>query len=199
MNMKKILSIAAALLFAITLSAQTKGLEANFTLTKTTAAKSAAETSKGKIYYAEPGSLALHYAAPSENLMVISGNAVYSRQGDKERRFDTTKNAPMRSMAATLINCVKGETQKVADENDADITVKDFARTKDVTITARKKAARGYSQIKLSYNRSDGNLIYMKLTEFGGTVSEYKMSGFRSGVTLPKDAFTIPAKVKETK
>ncbi len=192
--MKKILTILAVLASAFTLSAQTKGLEANFTLTKTSAAKSATETATGKIYYAEPGSLALHYAAPSKNLMIIAGTAVYSRQGDKERHFDTTKNAPMRSMASTLINCVKGETKKVAEENDADIVVKDFARTKDVTITARKKAARGYSQIKLSYNRSNGQLIYMKLIEFGGTVSEYKMTGFRSGVTLPKDAFAIPAK-----
>ncbi len=192
--MKKILTLIAALASALTISAQTKGLEANFTLTKTSAAKAAAETFSGKIYYAEPGNLALHYAAPSNNLLVIAGTAVYNRQGDKDRHFDTTKNAPMRSMASTLINCVKGETAKVAEENDADITVKDFARTKDVTITARKKSPRGYAQIKLSYNRSNGQLIYMKLTEFGGTVSEYKMTGFRSGVTLPKDAFTIPAK-----
>lgn len=192
--MKKIISILAVLLCAGTVSAQIKGLEADFTLTKTVPGKAAPEKSTGKIYYAAPGSLALHYAAPSTNLVVIDGTAVFTRQDGRERRFDTTKNAPMRGMSETLINCVKGDTQKVADENDADIKVQKFARTTDVTITARKKSPRGYSRIQLSYRKSDGLLQSMKLTEFNGTVSEYRMSGFNQSAALPADAFGIPAK-----
>ena len=100
----------------------------------------------------------------------------------------------MRGMSATLLNCVKGDTQKVADENDADIQVQNFARSTDVTITAHKKAVRGYSRIELSYRKSDGLLQYMKLTEFSGAVNEYKMTGFLQSAALPADAFTIPAK-----
>ncbi len=197
LNMKKIISIFAALSCVLSVSAQVRGLEANFTLTKTTHAHSTPEKSSGKIYYAAPGSLALHYSAPSTNLVVIDGTAVFTRQDGRERRFDTTKNAPMRSMSETLINCVKGDTQKVADENDADIQVQKFARSTDVTITARKKSARGYSRIQLSYRKSDGLLQSMKLTEFNGNVSEYKMTGFNQSATLPADAFTIPAKTSK--
>ena len=173
-------------------SAQVKGLQASFTHTETAAGTT--EKDSGKIYYSAPGSLALHYDAPSTNLVVIDGTAVFIRQAGKERRFDTTKNAPMRGMSATLLNCVKGDTQKVADENDADIQVQKFARSTDVTITARKKAVRGYSRIELSYRKSDGLLQYMKLTEFSGAVNEYKMTGLLQSAALPADAFTIPAK-----
>lgn len=190
--MKKIVSFFAALLCVTALSAQVKGLQASFSHTKTAAG--ATEKDAGKIYYAEPGSLSLHYDSPSTNLVVINGKDVYLRQAGKERRFDTTKNAPMRGMSATLLNCVKGDTQKVADENDADIQVQNFARSTDVVITARKKSVRGYSRIELSYRKSDGLLQYMKLTEFNGNVNEYKMTGFHQSAALPADAFTIPAK-----
>ena len=192
--MKKIISILAVLLCAGAVSAQVRGLSADFSLTKTVPGKSSPEKSSGKIYYAEPGSLALHYSTPSTNLVIIDGTAVFTRQDGRERRFDTTKNAPMRSMSETLINCVKGDTQKVADENDADIQVQKFARSTDVTITARKKSPRGYSRIELSYRKSDGLLQSMKLIEFNGTVSEYRMTGFVQSSALPADAFTIPAK-----
>lgn len=189
--MKKIISVFAALLCVTALSAQVK-LEASFTHTKTAAGTT--EKDAGKIYYAEPGSLSLHYDAPSTNLIVIDGTNVFIRQDGRERRFDTTRNAPMRGMSATLLNCVKGDTQKVADENDADIQVQKFARSTDVTITARRKAVRGYSRIELSYRKSDGLLQYMRLTEFNGNVNEYKMTNFVQSATLPADAFTIPAK-----
>ncbi len=192
--MKKIISILAVLLCAGAVSAQVRGLEADFTLTKTTPGKGAPEKSTGKIYYAAPGSLALHYAAPSTNLVIIDGTAVFTRQDGRERRFDTEKNAPMRGMSETLINCVKGETAKVAESNDADILVQKFARSTDVTITARKKSARGYSCIRLSYRKSDGLLQSMTLTEFNGVVSEYRMTAFKPDAPLPSDAFTIPAK-----
>lgn len=97
-------------------------------------------------------------------------------------------------MSETLINCVKGDTQKVADDNDADIQIQKFARSTDITITARKKSPRGYSRIELSYRKSDGLLQSMKLIEFNGTVSEYRMTGFIPSATLPADAFAIPAK-----
>ena len=194
--MKKIVSLFAALLCVTALSAQVKGLEASFTHTKTAAGVT--EKDSGKIYYAAPGSLSLHYAAPSTNLVVIDGTSVFIRQAGRERRFDTTKNAPMRGMSATLLNCVKGDTQKVADENDADIQVQNFARSTDVTITARRKAVRGYSRIELSYRKSDGLLQYMKLTEFNGNVNEYKMTNFVQSATLPADAFTIPTKSSRT-
>ena len=96
--MKKIVSFFAALLCVTALSAQVKGLQASFTHTKTAAGNT--EKDSGKIYYSAPGSLALHYDAPSTNLVVIDGTAVFIRQAGKERRFDTTKNAPMRFSTA---------------------------------------------------------------------------------------------------
>ena len=194
--MKKIISIFAVLFCATALSAQVKGLEANFTHTRTAAGVT--EKDSGKIYYAAPSSLAIRSAAPSKDLIVIDGTSVYIRRDGRERRFNTTKNAPMRSMSATLLNCVKGDTHKVADENDADIQVQKFARSTDVVITARKKAVRGYFRIERSYRKSDGLLQYMKLTEFNGNVNEYKMTGFVQSATLPADAFAIPAKTSRS-
>ena len=198
MKIKNILATLAAVFCATALSAQTGKLEADFALTKTTAGKQAAEKLSGKIYYSAPACLALHYDAPSTNLVVIAGNNVFIRQDGRERRFDISRNAPMRGMSETLLNCVKGDTQKVADENDADINVQKFARSTDVVITARKKAVRGYSRIELSYRKSDNLLQYMKLVEFNGNVSEYKMTNFKSAPKLPADAFTIPAKSSRT-
>ena len=64
--MKKILTLIAALLCVTAVSAQVKGLQASFTHTKTAAGTT--EKDSGKIYYSAPGSLALHYDAPSHSV-----------------------------------------------------------------------------------------------------------------------------------
>lgn len=101
--MKKILTLIAALLCVTAVSAQVKGLQASFTHTKTAAGTT--EKDSGKIYYSAPGSLALHYDAPSTNLVVIDGTAVFhpsGRQGTPFRHHEECPDARHERNASQL-------------------------------------------------------------------------------------------------
>ena len=89
--------------------------------------------------------------------------------------------------------------EAVAQENEADVMSSESAKTRKITVTARKKSVRGYETIELRYRKSDGMVEYIKLVEFNGNVNEYMISACKKGVTLPSDAFEIPEKKKNGK
>ena len=115
------------------------------------------------------------------------------------KHFDAKKNAPMRTMSQTLLNCIEGNVEAVAQENEADVMSSESAKTRKITVTARKKSVRGYETIELRYRKSDGMVEYIKLVEFNGNVNEYMISACKKGVTLPADAFEIPERKKNGK
>lgn len=211
--MKKTLAVtAAALLFSIAASAQTAStaqienieklnsslttVEGQFTMTKTLAANGKKTVGEGKIYFEAPDKMALRYSTPATDYLVITGNRLNLAKGDKKNTFDTTKNATMRSLSKTLLNCTVGKIQSIADDNDAEISVKESSTTYDILIKARKKATRGYSEIALSYRKSDGLLSTMSLTEFNGNKTDYNFTEAKTGVKIAPNAFIVVAERK---
>lgn len=200
--MKKTLISAAAALICLTAAAQTekieklnsqlKSAEAIFTQTKTLAANGKKTAGEGTLYFEAPDKMALIYTTPATDRMVINGNSFYLAKGTKRNNYDITKNATMRSLSSTLLNCTVGKVEAVAADNNAEITVQENGAMYDVTLKARKKATKGYSEIALSYRRTDGLLCYMRLTEFNGNVTEYKFSGFKTNITVARNVFNAP-------
>lgn len=188
--------LAISLLSVFSLDAQVKGIEASFVQTGTVNGK--VVSGEGTIYYAGPTSLALRYSTPEGEAFVIDNDEIYVAKGGKERFFNAQKNAPMRTLSRTLMNCIEGDIDAVASDNDADIITSDGSKTRKVTVKARKRSARGYEVIELRYRKSDGMVEYIKLVEFNGNVNEYIVGVSKKNVNLPADAFGIPEK-KEKK
>lgn len=200
--MKRTLISAAVALICVTAAAQTekieklnsqlKSVEAIFSQTKTLAANGKKTAGEGTLYFEAPDKMALIYTTPATDRMVINGNSFYLAKGTKRNNYDTAKNATMRSLSSTLLNCTVGKVEAVATDNDTEITVKENGTMYDVVLKARKKATKGYSEIDLSYRKTDGLLCSMKLTEFNGNVTEYKFSGFKTNVTVARNVFNAP-------
>lgn len=188
--------LAISLMSVFSLAAQVKGIEASFVQTGTVNGKIV--SGEGTIYYAGPTSLALRYSTPEGEAFVIDNDEIYVAKGGKERFFNAQKNAPMRTLSRTLMNCIEGDIDAVAADNDADIITSDGSKTRKVTVKARKRSARGYEVIELRYRKSDGMVEYIKLVEFNGNVNEYIVGISKKNVNLPADAFEIPEK-KERK
>ena len=69
------------------------------------------------------------------------------------------------------MNCIMGEYETAAADNDAELKVTEKNGVKTVTMTARKTAPRGYSQIIMEYAKN--RPVRMVLEEFGGILTEY--------------------------
>jgi outer membrane lipoprotein-sorting protein len=174
--MRKLITLIAALAVAAAASAQTT--EGTFVQTKTIKASGRTIVSKGNLSYTAPDQMSMLFTDPEGDYLIIDGPFLRSDLNGTAMDVDTSRNTQMRNLKNTLLNCIAGNVDKVAAENDADIVSKAKNGGRVVTLTAKKAAARGYSRIVIEY-RADGTMTYMLLEEFTGVSTEIKISNIR--------------------
>lgn len=168
--MKKLLILFAFLAFGLTASAQE--LSATFVQKKTIKATHKVIPGEGTVTFSAPDQLRMTYAVPEGEYLIIDGNKLESCVKGKAITFDTAKNPRMRKMRNTLLNCITGDYEKAAEENDAALVVEQKGDVKTVSMMARKPQPTGYARITLDYNKK-GLPVRMVLDEFTGIETEY--------------------------
>ncbi|MBR6001522.1 MAG: outer membrane lipoprotein carrier protein LolA [Bacteroidales bacterium] len=149
---------------------------------------------EGAMYFVPPEKLRMQYTTPATDLMMINANIMYIRRSsDVGNVFNTDKNQMMAVLRNSLLYSIRGKMRDVARENDGNITVTEEAKNYVVTVSAKKKAPRGYSRITVTFRKSDCLPVVMVMEEFSGTVNTYTMSDIIT--RKPADSvFDIPKK-----
>ena len=174
--MKKLLTIVI-IIFAVTVSAQKT--ECHFTQTKFIKASGKTIESEGNLKLYSNDKLEMTYTKPAGDYFIIDGKTVKMNIRGSKSVVDTEKNASMRGMRNTLMNCITGNWKQAATDNNAESSLAEKGANKVVTLTAKKTGARGYSKITITYRKSDNLPVELVLEEFNGTVTTYKMSNIR--------------------
>lgn len=156
----------------ITLLAGAQELSCTFTQARTIRASGKVIRSEGAISFNAPDNLTMTYTQPEGEYLIISGPMLRSNSQGQQLSIDTEKNARFRNMRNTLLNCIMGNCEQAAADNDAEMTVSEKGGIKTVEMKARKPAPRGYSKIIMEYNKK-GHPVRMVLEEFGGFSTEY--------------------------
>ena len=169
--MKKVLLISLGLCFALAAFAQ-QATECSFTQVRTIRASGKVSRAEGVISFKAPDQLTMTYTDPQGEYLVISGPMLRSNAQGQNLSVNTDKNPRFRLLRNTLLNCITGQYEQAAADNDADLVVSEKAGVKSVSMTARKAAVRGYSKIVLEYVK--GLPVRMVLEEFGGISTEYR-------------------------
>lgn len=167
-------------------------VEAHFSQTRTILASGKKTEMEGILYFSAPDKMSMHYSTPAFDLLTINGNQFHLKRSGKASTYNTDKNALMGSLSKTLLRCIKGQVSATAEDNDADVEAKSNGNNWEVTLLARKKAARGYSKIILEYRKSDGMLVSMEMVEFSGISNLYRMSDILTGMEIDKSVYIIP-------
>ena len=168
--MKKLLILVALLACGLTASAQE--LSCTFVQKKTLKATNKVIPGEGKITFKAPDYLNMTYDVPEGEYLLIEGMTLKNCVKGKVINIDTTKNPRMRKMRNTLLDCIMGNYEKAAEENDATLIVEQHGDIKTVSMMARKQQPTGYARIILDYNKK-GLPVRMVLDEFTGIVTEY--------------------------
>ena len=168
--MKKLLILLALLACGLTDTAQE--MSCTFTQKKTIKATKKVIPGEGTITFTAPDQLKMMYDVPEGEYLIIDGMTLKSCVKGKVVTFDTTKNPRMRKMRNTLLNCITGNYEKAAEENDASLIVEQKGDVKTVTIMAKKQQPTGYAHIIIDYNKK-GLPVRMALDEFTGILTEY--------------------------
>lgn len=171
-KMKKYLVLALVLLLSPSM-VHAQQLKSQFTRIITLPVSNKVVHSKGNVTFTAPDNLEMLYSDPAGEYLIIDGKMLKTKAAGREMKIDTDKNGVFRKLRNTLLNCINGNYEQAAKDNDAEIKVAQDGSLKTVTLTARKAAVSGYSKIILDYNKK--NLpVRMVLEEFGGLLTEFQ-------------------------
>ena len=167
--MKKLVILLTMLLTGLSASAGN-----TFTQTKTIKASGKKIVSEGTYSFKAPDQLVMQYTKPEGDFFIIDGPIIRLDMRGTAAELDTTNNPVAKAQRNTLLNSLTGNYKAIATEMDASLAETEKGGVKTVTITANKKAAKGYSKLVLTYKA--GTLKNMILEEFNGISTEYVLN-----------------------
>ena len=155
--MKHITLIIIAVLFSVTAFAQ-QTFDNDFTQTKVMKVSGKTINKAGHIVFDGKDQLKMTYTEPS---------------GDS---FDADKVKMVGLQRSTLLNCLSGNWEQAAADNNAETTITEEKGLKVISINAKGKVPRGgFKSVVLTYRTKDGGMTKMVLEEATGIINTYKI------------------------
>ncbi len=173
--MKRMLLFAAAVLFSVTVWAQ-QSIDADFTQVRHLKVSGKTTDKAGHISFDGKDQLSMIYSEPEGEFFIVDGNQVKMNLNGKKAELDANKVKLVKLQRATLLNCLSGNWEQAAIDNNAETTVNEKDGFRNILIKAKGKVPRGgYSSVDLTYRLSDGMLVKMILEEAIGVINTYEM------------------------
>ena len=173
--MKHITLIIIAMLFSVSAFAQ-QTFDTEFTQTKLLKISGKTTEKAGHLVFDGNDHLTMTYTEPEGEYFIIEGNQVKINMDGKKADLDADKAKMVKLQRSTLLNCLSGNWEQAAEDNNADLTVTEDKGFRNVLIKAKGKVPRGgYSSVELTYRLSDGMMIKMVLEEVIGSINTYEI------------------------
>lgn len=171
--MKHITLIIIALLISTATFSQQK-YDTNFTQTKVMKVSGKTTDKAGHLSYDGNDLLYMIYSEPEGDYFKIEGNMVRINMDGKKVELDASNVPMVRLQRSTLLNCLSGNWEQAATDNNAELTITEEKELKTISITAKGKVPRGgYKSVVLTYRVSDNALVKMVLEEAIGIINTY--------------------------
>ncbi len=173
--MKHITLIIIAMLLSMAAFAQTN-VETDFTQTKVLKVSGKTTEKAGHIVFDGNDHLTMTYTQPEGDYFIIEGNMVKINMDGKKADLDANKVKMVGLQRSTLLNCLNGNWEQAAVDNNAELTVTEEKGMRNVSIVAKGKIPKGgYKSVELTYRLSDGKITKMVLEEAIGIINTYNM------------------------
>ena len=171
--MKHITLILIAMLFSVTAFAQTT-YDTDFTQTKVMKISGKTTNKAGHMTFDGNDQLNMTYTDPADDYFIIEGNMVKINMDGKKANLDAEKVKMVKLQRATLLNCLSGNWEQAAQDNNAEMTVTEEKGLRTVSIIAKGKVPKGgYKSVVITY--SDDKMIQMVLEDAVGIVNTYEI------------------------
>jgi hypothetical protein len=173
--MKHITLAILAVLFSITAFAQ-QTFNTDFTQTKVMKVSGKTTDKVGHIVFDGKDQLRMIYSEPQGDYFIIEGNLVKINMDGKKADIDANKVKMVGLQRATLLNCLSGNWEQAAIDNNAETTVTEDNGLRIISINAKGKVPKGgYKSVELTYRLSDGGMVRMVLEEAIGIINTYEI------------------------
>ena len=173
--MKHITLILFALLFSVSTFAQ-QTYDTDFTQTKVMKISGKTTNKVGHILFDGNDQLSMTYTEPEGEYFIIDGDKVKINMDGKKAELDAEKVKMVKLQRATLLNCLSGNWEQAAIDNNAETTITEEKGLKTISIKAKGKVPKGgYKSVELTYRLSDGGMVKMVLEEAIGIINTYEI------------------------
>ncbi|MBR0177095.1 MAG: outer-membrane lipoprotein carrier protein LolA [Bacteroidales bacterium] len=173
--MKHIALIIIALLFSVSAFAQQQ-IDTDFTQTKLMKVSGKTTDKAGHITFDGNDQLTMTYTQPEGDYFIIEGTMVKINMDGKKAELDAEKVKMVKLQRATLLNCLSGNWEQAAADNNAETDITEADGQKTISIVAKGKVPRGgYKSVELTYRLSDNVLTKMVLEEAIGIINSYEL------------------------
>ena len=164
-----------AMLFSVTAFAQ-KTFDTDFTQTKLMKISGKTTDKVGHLTFDGNDQLSMIYTQPQGDYFKIEGTMVKINMDGKKADLDAEKVKMVGLQRATLLNCLAGNWEQAAADNNAELTIKEEKGVKIISIVAKGKVPKGgYKSVELTYRLSDNALVKIILEEAIGIVNTYEI------------------------
>ena len=173
--MKHFALIIIALLFSVSAWAQ-QTYDTDFTQTRVLKVSGKTTNKAGHLVFDGNDQLTMTYTEPENEFFIIEGNMVKINMDGKKANLDADKVKMVQLQRSTLLNCLSGNWEQAAEDNNAELTVTEDNGYRNVLIKARGKVARGgYASVEITYRLDDDIMTKMILEEAGGIENTYEI------------------------
>lgn len=135
-------------------------------------------TMEGHITYDGNEQLSMIYSEPEGEYFIIDDNKVKINLFKKKAELDANKVPAVKLQRATLLNCLVGNWEEAAIDNNAETTITEEDGYQTVFLNAKEgsKIPRGgYSSVEVTYRLSDHLVTRMVLEELTGVKNIYEL------------------------
>ena len=172
--MKKLILIVCAALISLASFAQK--YDTDFSQTRRLKVSGRTSTMKGHLTFDGKENLVMNYSDPDGDYFIVDGNMVKFNLLGKKAEMDASKVSMVTLQRSTLLNCLTGNWEQAAKDNNATTEVTEKTGFRTVKITAGGVIPRGgYKAVILTYRIKDGRLKRLVLEEPAGIENTYEI------------------------
>ena len=173
--MKHITLILIAMLFSVTAFAQ-KTIDTDFAQTKVMKISGKTTNKAGHMVFDGNDHLTMTYTEPKGDYFIVEGNMVKINLDGKKAEIDAEKVKMVKLQRSTLLNCLSGNWEQAATDNNAETTITESNGLRNIVIQAKGKVPKGgYKSVELTYRMADNVLTKMVLEEAIGIINTYEI------------------------
>lgn len=172
--MKRIILLACALMLSLASFGQK--YDTDFKHTHRLKVNGKTTVMKGHLDYDGKEHLNMIYSDPAGEYFVIDGSQIKMNLYGKKAELNADKVPMIQLQRATLLNCLAGNWEQAAKDNNAKASTSEKLGFRTVSIVSDKVVPRGgYKSVTITYRVKDGMVTRLVLEDAVGIEDSYEM------------------------
>jgi outer membrane lipoprotein-sorting protein len=170
-------------------SQATQSIQCDFVQNKNLSMLSDKIVSTGKFWFKRDNKVKMEYVKPSYYLLVINGNNIKTKDGQKENHVSAKSNKMFEQVNKMMIDCVQGTA---LDNKSFTTRVFENGPTYLVEMVPTTKSLQGiFKNINLTVDKKDYSVTKMDMVEQSGDNTDISFLHKQTNINIPDEVFSV--------